>query len=154
MEIREVVINDIDIVFEIQQAAYKPLYEKYHDDINPYRESKETVRRKYLRDGTKGYLFIENGLPAGSVRILIDPEGVNAKVSALAVCPNCQGRGIAQRAMMEIERIHRNVVSWRLDTILQEKGNCYLYEKLGYVKTGKTEEIKPGMTLVFYEKIK
>ena len=26
-----------------------------------------------------------------------------------------------------------------LDTILQEKGNCYLYEKMGYRKAGKTE---------------
>lgn len=39
-----------------------------------------------------------------------------------------------------------------LDTILQEKGNCYLYEKMGYRKTGKTEKINDRLTLVFYEK--
>lgn len=36
--------------------------------------------------------------------------------------------------------------------ILQEKGNCYLYEKMGYKATGKTEKINDKMTLVFYEK--
>ena len=39
-----------------------------------------------------------------------------------------------------------------LETILQEKGNCYLYEKLGYHQTGKTEQINERMTIVFYEK--
>ena len=44
MEIVEFKENDIDIVFEIQKVAYKPLYEKYHDDdTNPYMESKETI---------------------------------------------------------------------------------------------------------------
>ena len=154
MEIRELRESDIDIVFRIQRAAYRPLYEKYHDDINPYLESKETVLRKYLREGTRGYLFIENGIPVGSVRILIDTDGRSAKVSTLAVLPEFQGRGIAQRAMLQIEKMHQDIMRWRLDTILQEKGNCHLYEKLGYVKTGKAEEIKDGMTLVFYEKLK
>jgi len=39
-----------------------------------------------------------------------------------------------------------------LDTILEEAGNCHLYEKIGYMKTGKTEVINEKMTLVFYEK--
>jgi len=39
IEFRE---NDIDIVFEIQRAAYKPLYDKYHDDdTNPYMEKRK-----------------------------------------------------------------------------------------------------------------
>ena len=61
---------DTDTVFEIQQAAYKPLYEKYHDDSsNPYMESKEAVYHKYTRAGTTGYLFILNGAAVGAVRI-------------------------------------------------------------------------------------
>ena len=35
---------------------------------------------------------------------------------------------------------------------LQEKGNCYLYEKMGYVKTGEINPIKEGMDLVYYMK--
>ena len=33
-----------------------------------------------------------------------------------------------------------------------EKGNCYLYEKMGYHKTGQTHEINERLTLVFYKK--
>ena len=39
-----------------------------------------------------------------------------------------------------------------LDTILQEEGNCYLYEKLGYKRTGKIEHINERMDIVYYEK--
>jgi hypothetical protein len=39
-----------------------------------------------------------------------------------------------------------------LDTILQEKGNCHLYEKIGYKKTGKIEKINERMDIVYYEK--
>lgn len=61
--------SDIDTVFEIQRTAYKPLYEKYHDDSsNPYMETKETVFRKYTREGTTGYLFILDGTTVGAVR--------------------------------------------------------------------------------------
>lgn len=146
--------SDIDTVFGIQQAAYKPLYEKYHDDnLNPYMESKETVLRKYMRAGTKGYLFLLSGVPVGAVRIIVYPESKSAKVSALGVLPQYQGQGIAQQALLKIEKMHNDDIErWFLDTILQEAGNCHLYEKIGYKRTGKIQVINEKLTLVFYEK--
>ena len=41
---------------------------------------------------------------------------------------------------------------WELSTILEEKGNCYLYEKLGYHPTGNTQVINDRLTLIFYHK--
>ena len=153
MEIVEFKETDIDTVFEIQQAAYKPLYEKYHDDnSNSYMESKERVLQKYMRTGTKGYLLIRNGVAVGAVRISLYPESKSGRVSALGVHPQYQGQGIAQQALLKIEKMHSDVDRWFLDTILQEAGNCHLYEKIGYKRTGEIEEINEKMTLVFYEK--
>ena len=53
--------------------------------------------------------------------------------------------------MRAVQVIH-GACDWELDTILQEKGNCYLYEKMGYKQTGKTEVINEKLTLVFYKK--
>ena len=145
--------RDIDTVFEIQRAAYRPLYEKYSDEgTNPYTEPKETVFRKYTSAGTVGYLFSLDGSAVGAVRVRFDAENKSGRVSALCVLPEFQGRGVAQAALREIERLHPEVEKWSLDTILEEPGNCHLYEKLGYRRTGKTEVIKKNMTLVFYEK--
>lgn len=62
-----------------------------------------------------------------------------------------RNKGIAQKTFDEIEKIHGNE-NWKLDTILQEKGNCHLYEKLGYKKTGIIENINERMDIVYYEK--
>lgn len=145
--------SDIDTVFEIQRTAYKPLYEKYQDhDTNPYLEHEETTLQKYMRENTKGYLFVENGAAVGCVRVALYPDMKSAKISALAVLPQYQGQGIAQQALSVIENLHKDVERWFLDTILQEPGNCHLYEKLGYRRSGKIETINDKMTLVFYEK--
>ncbi|MBE6928133.1 MAG: GNAT family N-acetyltransferase [Ruminococcaceae bacterium] len=145
--------SDIDTVFEIQRTAYKPLYEKYQDhDTNPYLERKETVLQKYTREGTKGYIFVKDGVPVGAVRIQLFSDKKSGRISALGVLPQYQGQGIAQQALPVIEQLHKEVERWFLDTILQEAGNCHLYEKLGYRRTGKTEIINDKMTLVFYEK--
>lgn len=53
--------------------------------------------------------------------------------------------------MLEAERIHGSH-RWELGTILQEAGNCYLYEKMGYRQTGCHTVIKENMTIVDYEK--
>ena len=56
-------------------------------------ESKEVVLEKYTRPGTYGYVFIENDLPVGAVRIAM--KNNVCKVSALAVLPEYQNRGVA-----------------------------------------------------------
>lgn len=154
MEIIRFHPENLNAVYEIQRAAYKPLYEKYHDDTtNPYMESKEKILMKYTREGTQGYIFMQDGKAVGAVRVNLDPENKSGRISALGVLPECQGQGIAQKALLQIEERHSDVKRWFLDTILQEPGNCHLYEKLGYRQTGETEQINENMTLVFYEKI-
>ena len=47
--------------------------------------------------------------------------------------------------------MHPEVKTWKLDTILQEKGNCHLYEKCGFVRVGEEKIINDKMTLIDYE---
>ena len=145
--------EDIDEVYAVQREAYRPLYERYRDDAtSPYMESRETVFAKYRRPGTDGYVFLLDGAMVGAVRVNVRANERVARISALCVLPSCQGRGIAQQALKHIEALYPDVAMWNLDTIAQEQGNCHLYEKLGYVRTGKTEQINGQMTLVYYEK--
>lgn len=138
----------------MQRAAFWSLYGKYRDDINPYNESKELVPEKYTRLHVQGYVFLVDDEPAGAVRISLSPDGESARVSALCVLPRFQGQGIAQRVLLQIEEYHQDVKRWQLDTIMQEEGNCHLYEKLGYQRSGHVEGINEKMTLVFYDKQK
>lgn len=141
----------LDTVYDIQREAYFPLFIKYNDiDTNPYCESKEVVLAKYTRHDTDGYLFMSENAFVGCVRIV--KEGAICRVSALAVLPEFRNRGIAQSALRQIESYYPEIKVWRLDTIGQERGNCRLYEKLGYKKTGAERTLKDGLTLVDYIK--
>ena len=53
--------------------------------------------------------------------------------------------------MREVEKIYGSH-HWQLDTILQEQGNIYLYEKLGYKRTGEIDNVKDGMDIVYFYK--
>ncbi|HNX15498.1 MAG TPA: GNAT family N-acetyltransferase, partial [Oscillospiraceae bacterium] len=72
-------------------------------------------------------------------------------ISPIWIMSEYRDNGYAQTAMMEIEKLYGSDY-WCLDTILQEKENLYLFEKLGYHQTGKVEYIKDGMDIEFYEK--
>lgn len=139
--------------YKIQQKAYASLLEKYQDyDTNPGAETLETVIEKIEREDTTAYIFMENGIEVGWVRILLREEGVYC-VSSLAVLPEYWNRGIAQEALGQIERIYTDARIWKLDTILQEAGNCHLYEKLGYKRVGEARIINDKLTLIDYIKV-
>ena len=87
----------------------------------------------------------------GGIRVVDFHSDARKRISPLFVLPEYQNRGIAQRAIKICEQMHGDE-NWELSTILQESGNCYLYEKLGYNRLEKTENINADMTLVFYEK--
>ena len=87
----------------------------------------------------------------GVIRIVDKKDGSRKRISPLWIMPAYRGKGYAQLAMIEAERIHGSD-HWSLDTILQEKGNLHLYEKMGYHQTGKIEKINEKMDIVFYEK--
>ena len=99
----------------------------------------------------QGQNVIWINVKVGALRVVDDQVGEKKRISPIFILPEHQNRGIAQKAMKLCEDIH-GCEKWELDTIMQEEGNCYLYEKMGYHRTGKSEVINDKLTLVFYEK--
>ncbi|WP_010291929.1 GNAT family N-acetyltransferase [Clostridium senegalense] len=142
-----------EIIYNIQRKSFEPLLNKYHDyDVSPAMEGIEKVREKIDRKNTTAYIFQLNDINVGCVRVM-ELEDMTYKISALCVLPEYQNKGIAQEALKQIEGYYYNAHKWILDTIFQEKGNCHLYEKLGYVKVGQLKQINERMTLINYEKV-
>ena len=90
--------------------------------------------------------------PVGVLSVTDKQDGSRKRLSPMFILPQFQGRGYAQEAMKQAEKIHGER-GWELDTILQEERLVHLYEKMGYQKTGKTAAVNPRMTLVFYQKL-
>jgi len=91
-------------------------------------------------------------IECGGMRIVTpdDPDAPK-RISPIFVLPEFRGRGYAHRAIRAGEAIYGET-GWELETILQEEGNCRLYENLGYRRTGETKVINDKMTLVYYRK--
>lgn len=146
------VMNDASIIHELQIQSFTPLMEKYLDyDTSPANESIERIADRINQSFTDYYLIKYSDIAVGGIRIVKKDDKIY-RVSPIFILPEYQGRGIAQKVFALVDEIYNDARKWELETVLQEQGNCYLYEKLGFRKTGKTKVINDKMTLVFYEK--
>ncbi|MBQ7359970.1 MAG: GNAT family N-acetyltransferase [Lachnospiraceae bacterium] len=153
IQLKRATLKDADLIWHMQVDAFADMLAWYQDfDTSPGNEPFDKVIMRLNQSFTYFYLIYAEEQVVGAIRVVDKKEpGKNKRISPIFVKKEYRGLGIAQQAIAEAERIHGSE-DWELDTILQEKGNCYLYEKMGYKATGKTEEINQRLTLVFYEK--
>ncbi len=152
MKLVQAKLEDAALLQTMQQKAFADLLAKYQDyDMSPATESLEKIKGKITHPGSYYYFIRVGEKIAGGIRIVDTGDGSRKRISPLYILPDYRGKGYAQAAMAEAERIH-GIHHWQLDTILQETGNCYLYEKMGYHQTGKRTVIQENMTIVDYEK--
>ncbi|AJA47249.1 acetyltransferase (GNAT) family [Clostridium pasteurianum DSM 525 = ATCC 6013] len=145
-------LKDAENIHKMQVKAFIPLLKKYQDfETNPANESIDKIIERLNQPYTDYYYINLADKIVGAIRIVSLKDNVY-RVSPIFVLPEYQNKGIAQKTLKTIEFIYKNASRWKLETILQEKSNCYLYEKLGYKKIGKTQLVNDKLTLVFYEK--
>ena len=145
-------IDDANTIHQMQVQAFTPLLHKYLDyETSPANETVDRIVERINQSFTDYYIIKESNTPVGAIRV-VRRDNNRFRVSPIFILPQFQGKGIAQFVFELIENHYKEAKVWELDTILQEKGNCYLYEKLGYTKTGKKVEINQLMTLVYYQK--
>ena len=144
--------EDLEKIWKMQVEAFAGLLEKYKDyELSPASEGIDKIEARFAQEGSAYYFIEAEGADVGVIRIVDRKDGTRKRISPLWIMPSYRGRGYAQEAIRAAEDIYGSH-HWELDTILQEKGNLHLYEKLGYHQTGKVERINDRMDIVFYEK--
>ena len=152
LELCEAGIDDAPSIHRMQVKTFMPLYEKYKDDeTSPVKETVKRIVERMEQPETTYFKIMADDIFVGVIRIFQFCEE-RCRVSPIFILPEYQNRGITQTVFNIIERIYSKASVWCLDTIFQEVGNCYLYEKLGYVRTGKEKIVNENMTIVSYEK--
>lgn len=150
--LRKAMRDDIETIWRMQVEAFSELLDKYQDfDISPATESLERIAAKFEQPWTTYYFIVLDDIIVGAVRIINKNDGSRKRISPIWIIAGYRNKGYAQQAIAELEKIYGSD-NWCLDTILQEKGNLYLYEKMGYIQTGRLEHIKENMDIVVYEK--
>ena len=146
-------LKDAKEIWEMQVKSFKNLLDKYQDfETNPASETISNIEMRLKQNFTFFYFIFIDNKKVGAIRVVDYKEkNKNKRISPLFILPEYRNKGIAQSVIKICEEIHGNT-NWELSTILEEKGNCYLYEKLGYHPTGKTQVINDRLTLIFYHK--
>ena len=143
--------SDCETIHRIQVKAFSPILLKYQDyDSNPASESLDDIYRRFDQSFTDYYLIELDESVIGALRVC--DFGAACKLSPICILPEFQGNGYAQKAIRLMEDLYPKAGLWELDTIAQEEKLCYLYEKIGYRKTGRVDQLKDGMDIVYYEK--
>lgn len=151
IELKQATESDIPAIYQMQKSSFKELLAKYKDyDTNPGAEDIHKITEKFNQSNTCYLLIINDHTICGAIRIVTEKYAY--RVSPVFIIPEYQNNGIAQTVFKIIESKFTVNKDWILSTIKEENKNCYLYEKIGYHKTGREEVIKNGMTLVYYEK--
>ena len=152
ISLKKASIRDAAAIHRLQVASFLPLLHKYRDyDANPANEDVERVINRLKQPHTTYYFIMLDGVQIGAIRIIYDDEARRARISPMFIIPEHQGKGYGQDTIALVEDVV-DAECWELDTILQEEGNCYFYEKMGYKRTEVTREINDRMTIVSYEK--
>ncbi|MCR5268202.1 MAG: GNAT family N-acetyltransferase [Lachnospiraceae bacterium] len=152
IELKPVGRGDIETVWKMQVEAFSELLEKYEDhDMSPAAESVEKVLARFEQPWTTYFFIMVNDEKVGVIRVVDKKDGSRKRISPIWIMPEYRNKGYATQAIIAVEEKY-GANGWCLDTILQEKGNLHLYEKLGYHQTGRIEKVNDRMDIVFYEK--
>lgn len=152
IELKPITREDIETVWKMQVEAFQVLLDKYQDyDTSPASEPVDKVLARFEQPWTTYFFIMANGEKAGVIRVVDKKDGSRKRISPIWIMPEFRNRGYAQQAILAAEKIYGSG-HWCLDTILQEKGNLHLYEKLGYHRTGRVDKINDKMDIVYYEK--
>lgn len=144
--------KECEQLWRMQVEAFSDLLEKYRDyDISPANEPMSRVMERLEQPFTYYYFIMDGDTAVGAIRVVDMKDGSPKRISPIFIMKEHRGKGFAKAAIRAAEKLH-GADNWSLDTILQEEGNCRLYEKMGYRRTGDTQVVNERMTLVFYEK--
>ena len=134
-----------------QKKGFKDTLDKYRDyDTSPATERLKKFSIHFLNPIIDSYWVLWGGKIAGAMEI--GSRNDHMLVNRFYILPEYRNQGVGQRALIIAERKYPESTEWRLDTILEEKNNIHLYEKLGYVEYGERKIINERMTIINYKK--
>lgn len=140
--------SELKSAWLMQKIGFIDIFLKYFDIINPVLQGYKRFSKKASR--VDMYWILANSVKVGE--IWIGEKDDVCYLANLFVLKKYRNRGIAQQAILSAETLYPDCRQWRLDTIKQEKRNCHLYEKLGYIPSGVEKKINKRMTIIDYEK--
>jgi ribosomal protein S18 acetylase RimI-like enzyme len=147
LELRPVGSDAVDRLTRLQRAAYAPWLPVLGLEPLPYRAD----YRELLTDHEAWLAFDADGAEVGA--LVLGTEADHLLIWSVAVAPGFHGRGLGRTlvAAAEAEALRRGRREVRLYTNVLMARNIALYERMGYVETGR-EATPDGRRIVHMAK--
>lgn len=120
----------------LQRAAYVTEARAHHDiDLPPLTQSLDDLRAELSDPDVRALGVREEGRLIGSVRLR--RIGSAVELGRLTVVPDRQGKGVGSFLLDEAEAVFPDTHEMQLFTGEHSTANIRLYERGGYVETGR-----------------
>ena len=157
--VRDTVPGDAEELLRIQKAAFKPLFEKYHDAGSPYLRGVDDVLAR-LGDDYRHFTVFKGGRMIGGVfyrlrgkrapEIFLE-EG-EYYLGRIYIRPEYQGMGVGSRVIELCDATFPDAKAFYVDFPSDMDKNRRCYEKAGYSDTGEEIRTEDGPVLTVYKK--
>jgi len=151
--------SEAEELSQIQKAAFKPLYEKYHDAGNPYLRGKEDILRR-LNKKYRQFTIYYKGNIVGGIFYWVSgtmPNGNELKdgeyyLGRIYIHPDYQNRGIARDAILLCEKEFPDARFYYVDFPEDMEKNRRCYQNAGYCDTADKICMEGAPTLAMFKK--
>ncbi len=160
ISIRPTVTSEAEELCRIQKSAFKPLYEMYHDEGNPYLRGVEDVLRR-LNENSRYFTILYGDEIVGGIvyRVrgkrtpTIELQEGEYYLARVYIKPEFQGKGIGKTAILLCEKEFPNAKTYYVDfpKDLEKNRKCYL--ATGYQDTGEELIMCANPPLAMFKKI-
>ncbi|MBO4217058.1 MAG: GNAT family N-acetyltransferase [Clostridia bacterium] len=156
--IRDTVPEDAEELLKIQKAAFKPLFEKYHDAGSPYLRGVDDILIR-LTDDYRHFTVFKGGRMTGGIFYRLRgkraPEVFLEEgeyyLGRIYISPEFQGMGIGSSVIRLCDAKFTDAKAFYVDFPSDMDKNRRCYEKAGYSDTGEKIPVGDGLTLTVYK---
>ena len=144
ISIRITLPSEAEELSQIQKAAFKPLYEKYHDEDNPYLRGPEDILRRLNKFNRHYTIMCDEKTVGGIVYRLYGKRSPSEEIgegeyylARIYIHPDYQNNGIAREAILLCEKEFPDAKSYFVDFPEDMDKNRRCYQGAGYSETGE-----------------
>jgi GNAT superfamily N-acetyltransferase len=106
IKLKKATVEDCERIHQMQLIGFKSLLEKYQDfNTSPGAETCERIKERFKYAQIDHYFIELNGKSVGYIRINRFSDD-SCRLSQMFVLPDYQGKGYAQQAIKQVERLN------------------------------------------------
>ena len=159
ISIRITVPSEAEELSQIQKAAFKPLFEKFHDEGNPFLRGPEDILRRLNKFNRHFTILYDDKIVGGIFYRLYGKRSPADEISEgeyylarIYIHPDYQNKGISREAILLCEKEFPDDKFYYVDFPDEMEKNRRCYQSAGYCDTGEQVCMEGAPTLAMFKK--